>query len=144
MTALIIINLSAAFDVIDYPILLKRLEFFFGIKEKALSWVKSNLTYRTQCVSVGNKASPDLGLLLGVPQWSVLGPNNYWVYTKQIGEIIKPFNIKYHCYAYDTQVYMTLKSRGTWDDISSSIKICIADTSTWMNRKMLKLNKDKR
>ena len=40
ITALIIIDLSAAFDRIDRPILLKRLEFSFGIKEKALTWVK--------------------------------------------------------------------------------------------------------
>ena len=42
MTASIMIDLSAAFDVIDHPILPKRLEFSFGIKEKALTWVKSN------------------------------------------------------------------------------------------------------
>jgi len=41
MTALIMLDLSAAFDVIDHPLLLKRLELSFGIKEKALTWVKS-------------------------------------------------------------------------------------------------------
>jgi len=39
MTALIMLDLSAAFDIIDHPILLKHLEFSFGIKEKALTWV---------------------------------------------------------------------------------------------------------
>jgi len=34
MTALIMLDLSTAFGVIDHPILLKRLEFSFGIKEK--------------------------------------------------------------------------------------------------------------
>ena len=58
-------------------------------------------------------------------------------------EIIKRYNIKYHCYANDTQVYMTLKPCDKWDDISSSIEACIADISTWMNSNMLKLNKDK-
>jgi len=37
MTALIMLDLSADFEVIDHPILLKRLEFSFGIKERALT-----------------------------------------------------------------------------------------------------------
>ena len=61
MTALIMLDLSAAFDVIDHPILLKRLEFSFGIKEKALTWVKSYLTDRSRCVSMTNETSPDVG-----------------------------------------------------------------------------------
>ena len=40
-TALIVFDLSADFDVIDHPLLLKRFEFSFCVKEKALIGVKS-------------------------------------------------------------------------------------------------------
>ncbi|KAK2164753.1 hypothetical protein LSH36_59g03017 [Paralvinella palmiformis] len=56
---------------------MKRLEFSFGIKEKRLPSVKSYLANRTHRVSEANKTSPDVSLLFGVPQGSVLGPNNY-------------------------------------------------------------------
>jgi len=90
---------------------------------------------------VANKTSLDVDLLFGVPQRSVFGPNNnYFMYSKPVGEIIKRYNIKYHCYADDTQMYLTLKLCDKWDDISSSIETCIADISTWMNSNMLNLN----
>ena len=139
------LDLSAAFDVINHSMLLKRLQFSFGIKEKALTWVKLYLANRTQCVSVVDKTSPDVGLLFGVPQGSVLGSKNYCMYTKPVGKIIKWHNIKYNsfnCHANDTRVYMTLKPCDKWD-VSSSIEACIADIRTWMNNNMLKLNKDK-
>ena len=82
MTTLIMLDLSAAFDVIDHLILLNYLEFSFGIREKALNWVKSYLNDRIKCVSVVDKTSPDVSLLFGVPQASVLGPKNYCMYTK--------------------------------------------------------------
>jgi len=83
MTALIMLDLSAAFYY-DHPILVKRLEFSCGIKEKALTWVKSNPTDRNLCFSVANKTSPGVRLLFGIPQRSVLGPKNYCMYTKPV------------------------------------------------------------
>ena len=97
---------------------------------------KSYLADRTHCVSVSDKTSPDIGLHYGVPQGSVLGSTNYCMYTKSVGEIIKRYNIKYHCYANDTQMYMTLKPCGKWDDISSSIGTCIEHIGIWMNSNM--------
>ena len=102
MTAIIMLDLS---------------EFSFGIKEKALTWIKSYLNDGTQCILVTNKTSPEVGILFGVSQRSVLGSKNYCMYTKPFGEIIKRQSIKYHCYAYDIQLYMTLKTCNTWDDI---------------------------
>ena len=128
--------------LIDHPIILKRLEFSFGTKEKALTWVKPTSPCVSVAVSVADKTSSYVGLLFGVPQGSVLGPKNYCMYTKPVGEIIKRHNNKYNCYANDTQVYMTLKPCDKWDDISSSIEACIAEVRTWMNSNILKLNKD--
>jgi len=58
ITALIMLYLSAVFDVIDHPILLMRLELSIRINEKVLIWLKSKLSDRTQCVSVADKTSP--------------------------------------------------------------------------------------
>jgi len=79
MTGLILFDLSAAFDVIDHTIVLKRLEFSFGIKEMVLTWVSSYLTDKTHCVSIANKISSDVSLLFGVLQESVLGQKNYCI-----------------------------------------------------------------
>ena len=63
--------------------------------------------------------------------------------AKPVGDIIKRHNIKYHCSANDTQMYMTLKPCEKQDDNSTSIEAFIADIGTWMNTNMLTLYTDK-
>ena len=74
---------------------------------------------------MADKPSPNVGLHFGVSEGSILEPKNYCMHTKPIVELIKRPNFKYHCYTDDTQVYMTLKPCDKWDDISSSIEVCI-------------------
>ena len=68
MAGLIIFDLSAAFEIIDNLIVLKHIEFSFSTKERALTWVKSYITDRTQSISVDDKTSPDVSLHFDVPQ----------------------------------------------------------------------------
>ena len=74
VSALCMLDLSAAFDAVDHQILLKRLEFRFGITGVVLEWIKSYLTDRTFTVIHQTKESNIIVLLCSVPQGSVLGP----------------------------------------------------------------------
>ena len=52
-----LLDLSAAFDTIDYEILLSRLEQTFGIEGAALNWLKSYLTDRYQLAKIAGRCS---------------------------------------------------------------------------------------
>ncbi|CAC5359324.1 unnamed protein product [Mytilus coruscus] len=137
------LDLSAAFDVIDHPILIKRMEYSCVISGTALSWLKSYLKTWTQRIAIGSVLSDDIRLLFGVPQGSVLGPKLYCIFSRPIGKICKRHNTSYHCYADDTQVYLVFKPLDNWTNISKRLEACVADISKWMCSNMLQLNEDK-
>lgn len=51
---LAMLDLSAAFDVIDHKILFQRLEYFYGISGPGLAWIRSYLTNKTQRIAIGS------------------------------------------------------------------------------------------
>ena len=53
LAALVLLDLSAAFDVIDHKILQTRLEYSFGVTGSALSWINSYLSDRSQYIAIG-------------------------------------------------------------------------------------------
>ena len=74
VSALVLLDLSAAFDTIDHQILLNRLKTFFGFSGSSLSIIESYLSNRFQHVTIDNHSSVPLQITTGVPQGSVLGP----------------------------------------------------------------------
>ena len=73
-TALVLLDLSAAFDTIDHNILLGYLKSWFGLGGTVLKWFASYLSDRCQTVKIGSTLSELSKLIYGVPQGSVLGP----------------------------------------------------------------------
>ena len=87
ISAMCLLDLTAAFDTIDYDLLLQRLERGFGIKRLALSWFRSYLDGRTFCVVYAGMMSTTITVTCSVPQGSVLGPLLFILYTADISEL---------------------------------------------------------
>ena len=139
---LILLDLSAAFDTVDHTILLTFLEQHIGLEGPPLDTFKSYLTHRTQCVSINGVLSELNELMYGVPQGSVLGPLAFCIYTLPLGAILKHYEIDYHIYADDTQLYCSFDIHSI-NDVIGSLSTCISDIRSWMIRNKLKINDDK-
>ena len=113
--ALVLLDLSTAFDTIDHDVLFCRLEKLFCLSENVLDWFTSYLKERSQPASIQDVLS------LGVPQGSVLGPALFTVCTKPLSTIAQRYRVKYHLYADDTQLYVSLDP-GNKADVSSSFE----------------------
>ena len=57
LVLLSLLDLSAAFDCVDYEIVLNCLGHSFGVQSKFLKWLTSYLTGQTQCVHLSEKIS---------------------------------------------------------------------------------------
>ena len=82
------LDLSAAFDTVDHDILLRRLEYKFGIKDQAVKWFKSYLSNLSQRTVIGSAKSDSFDLKFGMPQGSCLGPMLFSVYTSELFDVI--------------------------------------------------------
>ena len=67
ISLLALLDLSAAFDTVDYDILFHRLTSDFGVSGSALSWLKSYLLGRKQSVRCRSVTAPASELICGVP-----------------------------------------------------------------------------
>jgi hypothetical protein len=126
MAALVLLDLSAAFDTINHTILINRLSIRFGITGTVLDWISSYLSNRSQFVVIGQNKSASEPLQTGVPQGSILGPILFTLYISPVSDITRRHGLGHQCYADDTQLYITFKTANK----SSAIKIienCAAD-----------------
>ena len=137
-----LLDLSGALDTIYHSILLQHLEITFGVSGTALEWSKSYLSNRHQAVVFKRKKSSDHLLKYGNPQGSVLGPVLFTLCAQPLVQEIVKFNLKYHCYADDTQLYDSVQCKH-FEELCHRMECFIKCVKKWMNENRLMLNDKK-
>ena len=139
---LVLLDLSAAFDTVDHSVLLQTLSERARIRGRALAWIKSYLSGRSQNVRAAEHSSKTTSVRFGVPQGSVLGPALFAVYLLPLGDLLKDLKVSYHLYADDTQVYIASKP----SDLNTSllqVQQAVSAISGWMSQHFMMLNPSK-
>ena len=144
VTALIAIDLSAAFDTVDHGILLDVIQKQYGVSGNALGWGTSYLTDRTCRVSVNNALSSVRELDCSVPQGSCLGPWLFLTYAGTLFDVI-PEPISLFGFADDRIAFRTFEPTSHENELESihDLENCGILINNWMKENKLKMNTSK-
>ena len=128
IAVLTLLDLSAAFDMVDHATLLRRLETSHGIDGTVLGWFASYLSGRIQTVCCGLSASDASAILCGVPQGSVFGPILFLLYTADLLRLVERHNLHPHMYADDTQICGFCRPAAA-SQLQQQVSVCIDDVA---------------
>jgi hypothetical protein len=141
----VMLDLSAAFDTVDIPILLKILRRDFSITGVPLNWLKSYLSGRSQRVVVNSSTSKCVDLQYGVPQGSCVGPVVFTLYIAALNKVVQKYSPELYGYADDHKIALAFYSGDSDNEAATKIELekCLEDVVTWMSDHKLKMNNTK-
>ena len=126
-------------------LIINRLSHDLGIGGRVLRWFESYLSSRSSSVSINGILSDPNTIEFGLPQGSLIGPLGFTLYVLPVGRIIRSFEVDFHMYADDIQLYTYFDPKEP-SSISSALhklSCCIDAPSKWMKSNLLKLNDSK-
>ena len=169
ITAVVVIDPSAAFDTVDHDVLLDVLKNRFGLDGNTQIWIESYLRPRNFKVKIGQSYSEEIDVKFSVPQGSIFHPVLYSTYASNLEETINNVNRTINM---DDQVgtsgershnqkesmanlhgfvddhVMKKSFRITYNNSNelktiSDLEECISKVKEWMNHNRLKMNGEK-
>ena len=142
LSFLILLDMSAAFDLLNHSLLLERLESTYGFDGFTLEWFKNYLSDRSFNVRCSGTKSKFVDSSVGVPQGSVFGPLLFSLYTGDLGKLVRKYKLGFHQYADHTQIYGHCYREGT-EELHIRVSECVDELASWMGANCLKLNSEK-
>ena len=136
VSGVILLDLSAAFDLVDSDILCEKLSIY-GVDRSLLAWIQSYLTGRYQAVWSDHVFSDFLPHSIGVPQGSNLGPLFFLIFYN---DLLSSLDCSIEAYADDSTMVATGESV---EDISDILTRNCDSVVSWMGSNKLKINADK-
>jgi len=86
VSALCLLDLTAAFDTVDHDLLFLRLERQFGLRGVTVLWFRSYLSGRSYRVWFAGATSRTVHIICLVPQVSILGPRLFIMYSVDLAD----------------------------------------------------------
>jgi len=139
VSALCLLDLTAAFDTVDHQLLLHRLERQFGLCGVVLAWFSSYSTYRSFRVLYNGGMSSVVFVLCSVPQGSVLGLRLFAPYIADLEEVTDQHKVNLYSYADDSQLYVHCQRHDT-TSIVARLGQCVDNIGHWMAANRLQMN----
>ena len=134
-TDLVLLDFSKVFDKVNHSKLIWKLRQY-GIRGKALGWIRAFLGNRSQSVILEGEEPGSVPVASGVPQGSVLGPILFLTYINDLPEQLVS---QVRLFADDTAVYLTMDGADSGRVLQNDI-----DTlSVWESRWDMEFNPSK-
>ena len=135
----IFLDFRKAFDVIDHPILLNKLEKY-GIRGLPKQWISSYLSNRKQYVEINGVSSTKETITHGVPQGSILGPLLFNIFINDLPNCNDFFN--YTLFADDSTLTCSF-SDTDGSLIARKLEMELLKVKSWLNVNKIALNIEK-
>ena len=137
--ALVLLDLSKAFESTDHSLLLTKLRLL-GFSNRAVDWFKSYLPGRSQIVGIGTTLSESHFTTHGVLQGSILGPVLFNIYINDLPLVPNICSIE--SYVDDSKLYILFPVKDI-DIVTGQLTEDLCRIAGWSCANSLLINPDK-